>query len=221
MKRDPHTGAGAAARFATAVLGGAVLALIVLLTPSCGSTQEATQAQVPIWPGLGYRIHLPVSHPPYDTVHVSWRVPLEEGYVFLDHYGSYTDTPAHLPALLREMRVQGIEPSGPPFCLYYDDPATTPRDQRRSRACVPIKGIRSPRTPLAYDVLPPVSIAEAFVSGPYPDVKRAYPKINEWMASKNWVRNGPIREHYIVPPSQATRSSDYLCLIQIPGTNAE
>lgn len=199
------------------------LATIALVVSGCSSSPDTAQSQAPgpsAAPGLTYQTSLPVSDPPFDTLHASWVVRLEEGYVYMDHYGSYTDTAAHLPTLIREMRVQGIEPSGPPFCLFYDDPAATPRDQLRSRACVPIEGIRSPKTPLAYDVLPAVSVAYAYVSGPYPEVPRAYPRLFQWMAERNWIANGPIREEYIVPPSRASKPSDYLCQIQIPVTMA-
>lgn len=194
---------------------GAALLLTLAAVAACQSSPGAA-ATPAAPPGLTYQISLPVSHPPFDTFHPSWVTRLEEGYVFMEHFGSYTDTGAHIPAVLREMKAQGIEPSGPPFCLFYDDPAATPRAQLRSRACVPIEGARSPRAPLYYDVLPTANVAYAYVSGPYPEVPRAYPKLFEYMARFGWVANGPIREEYIVPPGQAKAPSDHICQIQIP-----
>ena len=81
------------------------------------------------------------------------------------------------------MRVQGIEPTGAPFCLYYSD-----RPRRPGRACTRAPASRSPGplAALAYDVLGPVSVAYAYVSTfPYPDVPRAYPKLSEWMRQLN------------------------------------
>lgn len=222
MKQDELSGTGLSGRAIAAALSGLALAASALLTPGCaGGADAETQAQALVQPGLRYQIDLPVSHPPFDTFHASWRVRLEEGYVFLEHYGSYADTGAHIPALLREMRVQGIEPTGAPFCLYYSDPATTARDRLYSRACVPIAGVRSPRTPLDYDVLPPVSVAYAYVSGPYPDVPRAYPRLSDWMSKLNWTLDGPILARYIVPPSTAASNGDYLCEIQMPAAVAQ
>ena len=167
MKRDHVRGTGLSLSSLATALGSLALAASALVSSGCaGGADAETQAQALVQPGLRYQIDLPVSHPPYDTFHASWRVRLEEGYVFLEHYGSYTDTGARIPALLREMRVQGIEPTGAPFCLYYSDPAKTARESLYSRACVPIAGVRSTRTPLAYDVLPPVSVAYAYVSAP-------------------------------------------------------
>ncbi len=161
---------------------------------------------------------LPVSHPPFDDISVSWIQRLDQPYVYVDHYGSYTETGAHLPSLLREMREQGLQmqTNSSPFCLFYDDPAAIPAAELRSRACIPISAPRSPLAPLGYDVLPSRTVAYAFVSGPYPDVPRAYPKIFEFMAGKNWVMGGPIREIYIVPPTSANGPREYLCEIQIP-----
>ncbi|MEE2941471.1 MAG: GyrI-like domain-containing protein [Planctomycetota bacterium] len=221
MNVDQLRGTSAAVRTLAAGPWALMLAAIPWLASGCAGGADAdTQAEALVQPGLRYQIDLPVSHPPYDTFHASWRVRLEEGYVFLEHYGSYTDTGAHIPALLREMRVQGIEPTGAPFCLFYSDPATTSRDRLYSRACVPIAGVRSPRTPLDYDVLPPVSVAYAYVSGPYPDVPRAYPRLSEWMGRLNWTLDGPILARYIVPPTQAASTGDYLCEIQMPGAVA-
>ena len=222
MKRDHVRRIRLSLSSLATALGSIAMAAGALVSSGCaGGADAETQAQALVQPGLRYQIDLPVSHPPYDTFHASWRVRLEEGYVFLEHYGSYTDTGAHIPALLREMRVQGIEPTGAPFCLYYSDPATTARDRLYSRACVPIAGVRSPRTPLSYDVLPPVSVAYAYVSGPYPDVPRAYPKLNEWMSRLNWALDGPILARYIVPPTRAATTGDYLCEIQMPAAVAQ
>lgn len=159
---------------------------------------------------------LPVGSPPFDDLQVSWVHRLDDTYVFLEHFGSYTDTASHIPSVLREMKAQGLEAAGPPFCLFYDDPAQTPVERLRSRACVPIDGYRSPRSPLDYNVLPSRSVAYAFVSGPYPNAPRAYPKLFQFMEGQGFAMDGPILERYIVPPYEAKASSDYICEIQIP-----
>jgi effector-binding domain-containing protein len=209
------------ARLRTRPVSLALAALSLGAVAAC--TGPPTNAQVGVDPPAAFKTFtpdLPTSHPPYDEFYASWVLRSDTPYVYMEHYGSYTTTGAHLPALMREMRVQGIEASGPPFCLFYDDPAVVPRDQLVSRACVPIDTPRSPRSPLRYDVLPSKNVVYAFVSGPYPDVPRAYPKLLDHMAqlNPNWVVDGPIRETYLVPPSQAARPEDYLCWIEVPFT---
>jgi effector-binding domain-containing protein len=162
---------------------------------------------------------LPVSHPPYSEFHASWMQRLDQPYIYLEHYGSYAETGSILPVVIREMRIQGLEPSGAPFCLFYDDPGQKPADQLLSRACVPIADQRSPVTPLRYDVLPSRTVAYAYVSGAYPEVPRSYPFVFDYMKGRNFVIDGPIRETYIVPPSVAKASSDFLCEVQIPVTS--
>jgi AraC family transcriptional regulator len=115
------------------------------------------------------------------------------------------------------MLAQGLEPDGAPFGLYYDDPATVPVAQLRSRACVPIKGVRSPSSPLAYEVLPSTTVAYAYVAGAYPGVPRAYPRVYQFLQTMNWVENGPIREIYLVAPTPGVAESDLITEIQIPG----
>ena len=195
----------------------AALAAAALATVACSYRDTSSQAYVA--PFAEQRTFVPslrVSHPPYDEFHAAWMQRLDQPYVYVDHYGSYTQTGAHIPSLLREKKVQGLEDDGPPFCLFYDDPASVPTAELRSRACVPIRSARSPRTPLSYDVLPSTTVAYAFVSGPYPDVSKAYPHMFEFMAGQNWVAAGPVREIYYVPPSSVDHPSEALTESLVP-----
>ena len=163
-----------------------------------------------------YTPDLPVNAAPFDDAQVSWKQRLDQPYVYLEHRGSYTETGTLLPALHRELAAQGLEASGAPFCLFYDDPALVPLGSLRSRACVPIAGPRSPRSPLAYDVLPSTTVAYAYGSGSYSDMPRLYPGIYKFMSKMNWVENGPIREVYLVAPTASVRPEDLVCEVQIP-----
>ena len=159
---------------------------------------------------------LPISHPPFQEVHASWKQRLAIPYVFVDHVGSYTATGSLIPVVHREMRAQGLEPDGPPFCLFYDDPGVTPVDQLRSRACIPLRGERPVATPLGYEVVRSTTVGYAFVSGLYPEVPRAYPGILAYLDRMGWERSGPIREVYLVPPGEDPDPDVLVCEIQIP-----
>jgi effector-binding domain-containing protein len=119
----------------------------------------------------------------------------------ITNIGSYTETGSLIPVLQREMIAQELEPTGPPFALYYDDPGTTPVERLRSRACIPIGGERSPRQPLQYEVLPSTTVVYALVAGPYPEVPRSYPGLYAFLERQGWIENGPIREIYLPPTS--------------------
>jgi len=164
---------------------------------------------------------LPVSAPPYDEVHASWKQRLDVPYVYLEHLGSYAGTGALIPVVYRELRAQGLEPDGPPFALFYDDPARVPADELRSRACIPIRGERAVRAPLRYEVLRSTTVGYAFVSGPYPDAPRAYPGVFAFLERMGWRRSGPIREIYLVPPGSDPDPEALVCEIQIPAAPAE
>ncbi|MDF1838384.1 MAG: GyrI-like domain-containing protein [Planctomycetota bacterium] len=167
--------------------------------------------------GPVYMPDLPVGLPPYGNVEASWKQRLDQPYVYIEHVGSYTETGALIPVVHRELVAQGLVPDGAPFGLYYDDPAKVATHQLRSRACVPIQGVRSPSSPLAYEVLPSTTVAYAYVAGAYPGVPRAYPRIYQFLQTMNWVENGPIREIYLVAPLPGVSEDELITEIQIPG----
>jgi len=163
---------------------------------------------------------LPISQPPFDAVHVNWKDRLPLAYVFVDHLGSYTETGRELETVAAAMSEQGLEPSGPPFTLFYDDPGQVPVAELRSRACFPIEAQVVPEAPLEVDALPGGTVVYAFVGGPYPEVPRAYPGLFQYMDGLNWVENGPIREIYLVNPAQAGSYDELVTEVQVPATNA-
>jgi effector-binding domain-containing protein len=169
----------------------------------------------------GYVPDLPVSEAPFDDVEASWKQRIDQPYVYISHLGSYTETGALIPVLQREMIAQELEPTGPPFALYYDDPGTTPVERLRSRACIPIGGERSPRQPLQYEVLPSTTVVYALVAGPYPEVPRSYPGLYAFLEHQGWIENGPIREIYLVPPTSVENWNELLTEVQLPATAAQ
>jgi effector-binding domain-containing protein len=195
--------------------------LLAVLVSACGATPKASidpnapDPALPLWE-MTFVPDLPVAHPPYDHVDASWKQRMGTPYIYFEHFGNYNDTGALIPSLHREMLAQGLKPAGPPFSLFYDDPAGTPIAELRSRACIPIGGPRSPRAPLKYEVLPEDTVVYAFVSGPYPDVPRAYPGVWNFLERMNWSIDGPIRHVYMVPPGENPEPDALLCEIQVP-----
>ena len=195
-------------------------ALLLVLTACAGPTTGSTAAggeNLRVW---NYVPDLPITAPPYQQVHASWKQRLDVPYVYMEHHGSYTGTGALIPALHREMLAQGLEPDGPPFALFYDDPGAVPATDLRSRACIPVRGARAVRAPLRYEVLRSTTVGYAFVSGAYPDAPRAYPGLFAYLDGMKWRQNGPIREIYLVPPGANPDPSALVCEIQIPASPA-
>lgn len=197
----------------TALLGS----LLLTLGCAASSGERTPEASRPGHaPGVAADLQLTV--PPYTQVHANWKQRLDQPYVYVELTGSYTRIGEALAEADRLVREQAIVPSGPPFALYYDDPGSVPADALRARACFPVDAVTAPTGRLQYDVLESTTVVYAFVSGPYPEVPRAYPGIYEYMRSLSWSENGPIRESYLVDPSLVTDWSQLVTEVQIPAT---
>lgn len=162
------------------------------------------------------RLELPVSEPPFTSVKANWKERLDQPYVFVELRGTYTLTARRIKDVLDALNAAHVEPAGPPFALFYDDPGTTPLDELRSRACVPVASETSVAAPFEYDVLPQATVAYAYVGGPYGEVPRAYPGIYAFVSKMNWVEAGPVREIYLVPPGSVDSWDQLVCEVQIP-----
>jgi len=205
----------------------ALLAVLGLGSLGCQMTSATGSTPVtPVQPGAhgatsgygpgGFVPDLLVTNPPYEEVHTSWKQRMDQPYVYFERFGSYAETGSFIATLQREMQVQGLTATGPPFALYYDDPGTVPADRLRSRVGIPVGGARSPREPLRYDVCESVTVAYCYATGPYHEVPRVYPGVFGFMNRMNWQLSGPIREIYIVPPQPDMVGSQLLTEVQLP-----
>ena len=163
-----------------------------------------------------YNSDLPISNPPFREVHCNWKDRIDQTYVYLDCTGPYKKTGDLLLEVYRILGTQDIKPAGPPFALFYDDPSFTEPAKLRSRACVPVGSWTRPANPLSVDTLPSRTVAYAVASGPYPGVPASYSGIFAYMSDMNWVIAGPIREIYLIPPSEVSGYEDLLCEVQVP-----
>ena len=189
----------------------------ILIAASCASVETSTSAD----PGQDetrwvYNSDLAISHPPFEEVHCNWKDRIDQSYVYLEHVGPYARTGALIPEVHRILNTQRIKPAGPPFSLFYDDPGSKPPGELRSRACVPVGPWTRPARPLSKDALPSRTVAYAVAAGPYPGVPACYPGIFGYLSRMNWKLSGPIREIYMVPPSEVTGYEGLLCEVQMP-----
>jgi len=192
------------------ILGGSAC----LVPPQ--ASEQSLHGPVDSW--HQFQPDLPVSQPPFRSIHANWKQRIDQPYVYVEFQGSYTETGRLLPQVHRAMVDQGLEPAGPPFALFYDDPGTTPVEQLRSRACVPVEDVADPQGELDFDVLPSTTVVYAFVAGAYPDVPRSYPGIYAYLGAQGWVENGPIRETYLVAPESVESFDALLTEVQVPVT---
>jgi AraC family transcriptional regulator len=190
-----------------------------LLSLACVAGSDPTPERTPL-AGMEVRPDLSLSHPPYDRVDVGWKQRIAQPYVFVEGSGSYTRVGDHLAQVVALATEQGLEVTGPPFALYYDDPGQVPVEQLRLRACLPVDGPIGHREPLGYDVLESTTVVYAFIAGPYPDVPRAYPALFGYMSELGWVEAGPVRESYLVNPANVSDFGQLVTEVQIPATSS-
>jgi len=198
-----------------------LLACVLLLPAACvlpggADTAASTKSNAPSSVSGVYTPAVPTSHRPFTTFHASWKMRMSAGYAYLEHRGHYHDARSMVSTVVREAEAQGLTIDGPPFVLFYDDPAQKPVSELVARVALPIAGQRSPAAPLRYDVLPEANVAYAAVSGPYPAVPEAYPHLDAYLQRFNWELAGPIREIYVVPPSSVRTTDELLCEVQFP-----
>ncbi|MEO6709696.1 MAG: GyrI-like domain-containing protein [Planctomycetota bacterium] len=197
---------------------GSSLVLLVLVS-SCATGDVDPAADLGARaPSILQEPDLALTMPPYSEVHANWKQRLDQPYVYVDWVGSYTGIGEALGKADQAVRAQHIEPSGPPFALYYDDPGTVATNALRARACFPVDSVVTPAAGLQYDVLESTTVVYAFVVGPYPEVPRAYPGLFEYMRSLSWSEAGPIRETYLVDPGGVSDWNQLVTEVQIPAS---
>ena len=213
-----------------ALAGAAALVSACYLPPRClgqgqcclhgpaPSAQEAPQGPAPQTPAVVNSSAAPEGQPPAwgatapDDFEVNWKERMTQPYVYLEYRGDYRDMGDTMRRLLEAG--QTLQVNGPPFALFYDDPATTPVDQLRARACLPV-----PTSPtglpegMRFEVLPRAMVVYARVRGPYNQLGRSYRALFDYMRKLGWKPNGPIRELYLVNPGEG---SELVGEVQVP-----
>ncbi|MDF1797866.1 MAG: GyrI-like domain-containing protein [Planctomycetota bacterium] len=181
-----------------------LILLCSLAVTACTSTDPATADDEldAAWASPTVSLpDVPVSVAPFDVVHVDWKQPLGEAYIYLNHVGDYRLAGARIAELFAEAKAQGAHLRGAPFLLFYDDPGKTPLDQLRARICVGLATDFSSLPPLYMDQLEARPVAYAAIGGAYSEVPRSYPGIFAYMAERGWSPGTPIREIYLVSPA--------------------
>ena len=147
---------------------------------------------------------------------VQWKERLEQPYVFVEVRGDYRELGGSMRKPLERVRLAGVEASGPPFALYYDDPASVPVEQLRARVCLPVQAGAGAAPGLGADMLPRAMVVYANVTGAYPELPRVYPSLFAYLSDHGWVADGPLREIYFVDPGTVTDWRELASELQVP-----
>lgn len=162
-----------------------------------------------------------VTTTPSGALEANWKERLEQPYVFLEKRGDYRELGETMRTLLTAAAELGIESRGAPFALFYDDPGRVAQSELRARVCLPVATKPARAGALRYDVLPRAMVVYAEVHGPYPEVPRSYPALFAYLAELGWRAGAPIREIYLVNPSEVASLAELVAEVQIPWSAGE
>lgn len=160
-------------------------------------------------------LDVPVTRDLAGTPNANWKERIDTSYVYLPHHGDYRAIGDTMTELFTLVEGSDLDPVGPPFALYYDDPGTVATENLRARACVPVASLRSMPPRVQSDVLPRATVAYAVVAGSYREVPRVYPGLFRYVNERGWTAGGPIREVYL-NVGQTDDPAQLLTEVQVP-----
>jgi DNA gyrase inhibitor GyrI len=116
---------------------------------------------------------------------------------YLETRGAYSRIGEAMRDLKDWIDSKGIEQTGYPLCLFYDNPNSTPEPELRSDACIPVRGPFEPEGDYRLKVLGEVQVAETRHSGPPEDFPKTYGPFLEGLLNQGYQTVGPAREYFM------------------------
>lgn len=86
--------------------------------------------------------------------------------------GAYSGVGESMRELKSWIDAKGIEQTGYPFCLFYDNPSETGEAELRSEVCIPVVTTFQPEGEVALKEMPEIEVAETRHEGPLKDSRR-------------------------------------------------
>jgi AraC family transcriptional regulator len=127
-----------------------------------------------------------------------------------EHRGAYGSIGATMKELTDWLDSRGIQRSGDPFCMFYDNPTETPEQELRSEACVPVSSSFTPEGRFRLKELPQVEVAETRHTGPPEQFAVTYGPFLEGLLKGGYRLLGPAREYFRSPSDVRGPGSGYL-----------
>lgn len=116
---------------------------------------------------------------------------------FVENKGSYSQIGRSMRDLKDWIDSKGIEQSGYPFCLFYDNPTETPKDELRSEACIPVGKAFDPEGEFKLKELEETQVAETRHQGPPEEFAKTYGPFLEGLLNQGFRIVGPAREYFM------------------------
>jgi AraC family transcriptional regulator len=177
------------------VLSFAIGLMVVAMMVGCGGGQQPAKTEKPAEP-----------------VFVAQVVPVDSMTVAsLAKMGPYADAGKALTELMDMARKQNLEPVGPMFGVYYDNPAQVKPESAKYEVCFPVKPetklMADKKTGFSIKKTAPMQVAVTDYMGPYDKVSPTYEKLYQWVGENKYQPAGPMMEWYLSDPSQVKPES--------------
>jgi DNA gyrase inhibitor GyrI len=115
----------------------------------------------------------------------------------MERVGPYSGIGETMKELKAWIDSKGIEQSGYPFCLFYDNPTETPETKLRSEACIPVGKAFEPQGDVKSKELPEAQVAETRHQGPPEQFAGTYGPFLEGLINGGYQILGPAREYFM------------------------
>jgi AraC family transcriptional regulator len=178
------------------VLSIAISLMAVAMLVGCGSSpQQPVKTEKPAEPAF---VAQPINLPAMKVASIA-------------KMGPYSDAGKAINDLMASVQQEKLTVKGPPFGMYYDNPATVKPESTRYEVCVPVdsasKNSVDKKTGLTVKEAPQMTVAVTDYMGPYDQVAPTYEKLSKWVAENHFEPAGAMVEWYLSDPSQVKPES--------------
>ncbi|QQG49051.1 MAG: GyrI-like domain-containing protein [archaeon] len=111
--------------------------------------------------------------------------------------GPYSGIGTAMGDLKAWIDTKGIEQTGYPFCLYYDNPTETQPDELRSEACIPVSKAFMGEGKYIMKEFKEALVAETRHQGDPKEFAKTYGPFLEGLLNSGYQIVGPAREYYM------------------------
>ena len=161
--------------------------LMVLLLVACGEQKTQKPAQ----PAFTAEVK------EIDSMYVA-------GMAKMGPYSDFGKSMMELGAWLTKNKVM---PTGMPFGVYYDNPATVKPESTRYEVWIPVPAKTKGDKAVVVKKFGPALIASTMYMGPYDKLPTVYPNLMEWITKNNFEIAGPAHEFYFNSPDRVPAES--------------
>jgi len=137
---------------------------------------------------------------------------------YIEHTGDYGAIPfdRDIERLYGWAKERKVRPGFYPLGIYYDRPATTPPEKRRSEIGIPVYGDVKGDREIKTKEVPKMKVAAISFKGPASAYPAAYDALSAWVAENGYEWSGPSIEVYSKKPEKVGGQTIMYAKIEAP-----